>query len=131
MVQDSIHAFAFDLRVNGKGKDLKSGPLNFFMGILKKGIPYAPPENYVTPEQEALQKYLSAKKVQAEKREVLERELQDVEFQEWVRALDASEKREIAPQGQEGGPLYLGLLRNHFDQTVWPSVREKVMTSLS
>jgi hypothetical protein len=127
VVQDSIHGFAFDLRVNGKGSALKSGPLNFFMGILKKGIPYAPPENYVTPEEEALKKYLSAKKAQAEKRELLERELQDSEFQEWVRGLDASEKREIAPQAQEGGLLYLGQLRVHFDQVVWPTARLRIL----
>ena len=126
VVQDSIYGFAFDLRVNGKGSGLKSGPLNFFMGILKKGIPYAPPENYVTPEQEALKKYLSAKKAQAAQRELLERELQEMEFQEWVRSLNASEKREIAPQAQEGGPLYLGQLRLHFEQAVWPVLRSQL-----
>lgn len=45
VIQESIHAFAFDLRMNHKARSLKKTPLDFFMGILFKG-PYLPPHNY-------------------------------------------------------------------------------------
>jgi hypothetical protein len=47
-LQDSIYAFAFDLSENQKTKRISGTPLNFFMGILRKG-PYAPPANYESP----------------------------------------------------------------------------------
>lgn len=52
-VQDFIYFFAFDLKSNGKGRKIKGPPVNFFMGILQKGMPYAAPENYESPEAEA------------------------------------------------------------------------------
>ncbi|MBV9576296.1 MAG: hypothetical protein JO149_06705, partial [Gammaproteobacteria bacterium] len=62
IVQDSIYAFAFDLENNNKEKSLKSGPLNYFMGILRSGKPYAPPANYESPQDAAMRIYLERKK---------------------------------------------------------------------
>ena len=36
-LQDSIYAFAFDLSENGKAKTITGVPLNYFMGILRRG----------------------------------------------------------------------------------------------
>jgi hypothetical protein len=114
-VQDSIHAFAFDLKRNQKGKTLKSPPLNFFMGILRKGIPYTPPENYESPEDEARRKYLDAKRIQNERRIAIERETFEIEFQEWKDALSYEQRKEIAPHAKiDGSEMQLAALREYF-----------------
>ena len=59
-LQDSIYAFAFDLEHNGKAKGMTKPPLNYFMGILRKG-PYAAPANYEPPEIRQRRLYLEAK----------------------------------------------------------------------
>jgi hypothetical protein len=41
-VQNSIHAFAFDLEKNNKSEKLTETPLNAFVGILRKGSTYPP-----------------------------------------------------------------------------------------
>ena len=78
VVQDSIHAFAFDLKENNKGKSLKTGSLNYFMGILRNGNPYAAPSNYESPESRAMRIYLEKKRELEQKRIILEEELLDV-----------------------------------------------------
>ena len=57
LIQESINAFAFNLKENNKGKGLKTSPLNYLMGILRSGIPYAPPSNYESPESRAMNIY--------------------------------------------------------------------------
>ena len=54
IVQNSIYAFSFDLVENNKAKELKGQPINFFMGILRKGNPYASPANYESPKDKAI-----------------------------------------------------------------------------
>jgi hypothetical protein len=114
-VQDSIDAFAFDLRKNQKGKTLKGSPLNFFMGILRKGMLYAPPENYESPQDEARRKYLEHKRALALQRDMEEQELFELEFQEWYRALSLEQRREIAPHAKiDGSEMQLGSIKEYF-----------------
>ena len=56
-LQDSIYAFAYDLSENQKAKSISGAPLNYFMGILRKG-PYVPPANYESPEERQQRLYL-------------------------------------------------------------------------
>ena len=97
-VQDSIHPFSFDLKRNGKGRELKGPPVNFFMGILRKGLPYAAPENYESPEAEARRHYLESKRRIEEERQSQEREIRDLEFSEWRRGLTPEEISSIVPE---------------------------------
>ncbi len=59
-LQDSIYAFAFDLSENGKSKTITGVPLNYFMGILRRG-PYAAPSNYESPDVRQKRLYLESK----------------------------------------------------------------------
>lgn len=121
-VQDSIHFFAFDLKRNGKGREIKGPPVNFFMGILRKGLPYAPPENYESPEAEARRKYLEGKRRLEALRHAEDRELRDLEFSEWRRGLSHDELNTIVPDIVRHMPkAQESSLRAHFDENVWPS----------
>ena len=120
-VQDSIHFFAFDLRRNGKGRELKGPPLNFFMGILRKGLPYAPPENYESPEAEARHKYLEGKRRIEERRLAEENELKDLEFAQWRRGLTEPQAIALVPDPVKDIPRAReASLRLHFDEQVCP-----------
>ena len=119
-IQDSIDAFAFDLRNNRKAEGLKTQPLNFFMGILRKGMPYTPPENYESPETEARRKYLEAKQAQKVRRHHIEMEIFELEFEEWRMSLTPDQRLEYAPEARvDESQIQLGYLKNYFRHMVY------------
>ena len=122
-VQDSIHFFAFDLAKNGKGKGINGNPLNFFMGIVRKGAPYAPPENYESPEAEARRKYLDGKRRLEEQKLAEEKELRDLAFAEWRRGLTQAQANELVPDPVKDIPRAReASLQNHFEEQIWPEL---------
>ena len=121
-VQDSICFFAFDLKRNGKGREIKGPPVNFFMGILRKGLPYAPPENYESPEQIARRTYLDGKRRIEEQRLAEERELQALDFSEWRRELSHEQIVKLVPDVVLNIPRAREeSLRAHHSENVWPA----------
>ena len=62
------------------------------MGILRKGFPYAAPENYISPEAEAMKTYLESKRADQERRKTLEDALYELEFTNWTQSLSEKEK---------------------------------------
>ncbi len=116
LVQDSINAFAFDLKTNGKEKGINS-PINFFMGILRKGMPYTPPDNYVSPREAAIRKILEIRK----KEEESAKELKELEFRKWLRETPVEEKKKLVGESYgikytEESPLILARLRGHYNE---------------
>ena len=127
-VQDSIHFFAFDLKRNGKGTAIHGSPLNFFMGILRRGQAYAPPDNFESPEAEARRKYLEGKRSLEAKRLVEEQELQTLEFTQWKRGLSVNDIAVIVPEyaQKRPGPIQDAALLDHFEKAIWPVVKNQV-----
>jgi len=64
-VQDSIDHFFYDLTTNNKGKEIKTNPLGYFMGIMKRVGVYAAPENYESEKDRALRTYIETKQRKA------------------------------------------------------------------
>ncbi|MGK5088274.1 hypothetical protein WDW86_12010 [Bdellovibrionota bacterium FG-2] len=121
VVQQSIYAFAFDLRVNGKAKEVRGAPLNYFMGTLRKGIEYAPPENYETPQAEARRKRLEYLQREEFRRQEQEQKIISLEFSAWRRELSESEIINILPEfARKPGPIQDSALKMHFENEVWP-----------
>lgn len=126
-LQDSIYAFAFDLSENEKAKRISGAPLNFFMGILRKG-PYAPPANYESPEDRQQRLYLEAKEKQRKHKHEMEGRLETVEFEEWAEKLSVQQRGELVPPkeyAKPGGTAHNVQLREYFRENVWPQLREK------
>jgi hypothetical protein len=120
-VQDSVHFFSFDLKRNGKGKTLNGSPLNFFMGIVRKGIPYAPPQNYESPADEARRKTREFKERKECERQAEEQKLVDLEFSEWKRGLSVEELEKILPEyARKPGQIQDSALKSYFETNVWP-----------
>jgi len=130
MVQDSIYAFAFDLEKNNKTKQLKSAPLNYFMGILRSGMPYAPPQNYESPQDTAMRVYLERKREMNTKRQAIEDGLLQEAYDEWESNLSQEDKEEIFPDKVINSRLVsekMAFLRNYFKEHFWPSIKKQYL----
>lgn len=130
-VQESIYAFAFDLKENQKGKTLKVGPLNYFMGILRNGIPYAANQNYEDPMEKELKGYISRIQEREEKLKKLEEEAILAAIPEWEKTLTEEEILNIC-QGRASAAndpksiVRKGCLFTYFKTNHWPQLKEKI-----
>jgi len=129
-VQDSINFFSFDLKRNGKGKEIKGPPLNFFMGILRKGLPYAPPENYESPANEARRKHRDFLEKKEGERQATEQRILVLEFAEWKRGLTVDELARLVPDfARRPGPIQDSALKSHFESQVWSQRTQQIDNS--
>lgn len=126
VVQDSIYAFAFDLKENGKEKSIKGDIINFFMGILRNGKPYAPSSNYESPQDKAVRIYLERMREIEKKRVEAEKEVFLLEFNNWFRSLSDEQKLNLLPEAfrhssasLENNKILESSARNHFEKEVW------------
>lgn len=127
-VQDSIYFFAFDLARNGKGRALNGSPLNFFMGILRKGIPYAPPENFESPADEVRRKTREFKERKERERQAEDQKLLELEFAEWSRGLAVEELTKLLPEyARKPGAMQTAALKTHFEANVWPERAQELL----
>ena len=138
-IQDSIYYFAFDLTRNEKAKTLKKGPLDFFMGILRQGIPYTPPNNYESPETESMRLYLESKAKTKKNNEELEKELKENIWQEWKESLSDQELMEFYVPGESLDSVpekvrttlkkrnAISNAQQYFESEIWQSKRKEIL----
>ncbi|MGK5083520.1 hypothetical protein WDW37_09465 [Bdellovibrionota bacterium FG-1] len=122
-VGSSIDFFAFDLRRNAKAKAINGSALNFFMGIVRKGIPYAPPENFETAADEARRRTREILERKERERLADEQRLKDLEYAEWRRGITEAQATALVPDPVKDIPRAReASLQNHFDEKVWPEI---------
>jgi hypothetical protein len=123
-VQDSINFYAFDLTRNG----LKpKSALNYFMGVVRRGLPYGPPDNYESPADEVRRKTLEFKSRQAATRQAEDQKLMEIEFQEWRRGLTPNDVLAIVPEfARRPGQVQESSLLSHFEKQIWPEISAKM-----
>lgn len=133
-IQDSIYHFAHDLKHNDKRSGIKGPVINFFMGILLRGYPYARPENYVSQEELSMRAYLDAKNQERKRLEEMQQRLFEPEFQSWYNALSSEELNLLVPTEDARVPeaiknkLRMNGLRKHFTEMVWPEALKRVLS---
>ena len=128
IVQDSIDAFAFDLEENGKAEKIKGSPLAYFMGILRKGVPYIPPENYESPEIRAFRKYIEHKERQKATREDLEKRNFELDLDDWINKQSEEELNKAIDEPRyrdKESPFRRGALSVYFKKNIWTPLRLK------
>lgn len=131
-VQESIWAYDFDLRENEKGKRVHGNPLNYFMGILRKGVPYIPSKNYVSPEEKLLEKYLTRQRLAHAHRKKMEEEAQDLACAEWLQDVSQDKIQEIIPERRyQEEPFRSGMLKDYFKKNIWPGILSGVLKGAS
>lgn len=130
-VQESIYAFDFDLRENSAQKNLRVGPLNFFMGILRKGTPFAPPQNYEDPLEKALKAYIFLSENREKNRQELEKKAIELAFNGWEKTLPTEEILRICENRPFANDLASiqrkGVLIGYFKEYVWPSIQSALV----
>lgn len=131
-IQESIYAFAFDLRFNGKAQHINGDAINYLMGILRRG-PYTPPANYKSPQVQQHEAYLTWKRQEAEQKQKLEEQIIEIEFQAWWNGLSESERSAFSPESlgetaaSFGSHLHLHSVKmDIFMKTVWPRIRQQL-----
>ena len=127
-VASSIEFFAFDLKRNSKAKALNGSPLNFFMGILRKGVPYAPSENYESPADEARRRTREIMERKERERVTEENRIRELEFAEWRRGLSVDKLATILPDfARRPGQVQDSTLRTYFENEIWPERAQEVL----
>jgi hypothetical protein len=138
LVQGSIYAFAFDLQENDKEKNIKGDPINFFMGILRNGKPYAPPSNYESPQDKAMREYKEKMLKIEQGRAETEKEAVNLAFNDWFSQLTDEQKKEFLPDmlrrnttSEKLGKnkMLEGSARSHFEAEIWPDIKNKIISS--
>jgi len=131
-IQQSIYAFAYDLET-GNAKKITTSPLNFFMGILKRGNIYTPlSKDYIDPQEKARKIFLEKIKQQKEEKRAVEKELLTQSYREWFRNLTDEEKKtfvmKIIPENQKTRWFQYqhDYLEKYFKDHIWPENREGV-----
>ena len=128
IVQDSIDAFAFDLEENGKADKIKGSPLAYFIGILRKGIPYTPPENYESPETLAFRRYVEHRERQKAARENLEKRNYELDLDDWIEKQTEEELNQAIEEPRyrdKNSPFRRGALSLYFKKNIWTPLRLK------
>jgi hypothetical protein len=132
IVQNSIYAFSFDLVENNKEKELKGQPINFFMGILRKGNPYASPANYESPKDKAMRVYAERQRTIKEKRAAMEKEIFEHAFNEWYSNISEEERRVFASKNIEykrDSKFVETNARTHFKNNIWLEELNKIQNT--
>lgn len=127
MVQDSIHAYAFDRDMN---QVQHNSPISFIMSLLKvKAMPYEFPQNYESPKDRALRRYLEQKKAQRERAQQLQDLLKQDAFEEWLTTLTTEIQEEIIPVEQyaHGTKVRQAALMNYYDKNIWPEKEHAIL----
>lgn len=131
VVQQSINHYAFDLIENEKAKQIKTDPLSFFMGIMKRSGYYAAPENYESPKDRGRRLFLEQEAAKIKKRAEEEKNLMNVYFEVWSNTLTHQEKIELVGK-DELGPNRAILtindkLKNYYKNNFWKEQYYKIM----
>lgn len=123
IIQDSINHFAYDLIHNHKTKEIKTTPIGYFMGIMKRAGIYTAPDNYESEKDRALRTYMETKKRQQEKQAAVETELIDLSYHEWMSGLTNDEKKLLLPDHVVNSHLEgpkIAALKTYFKKNIWP-----------
>ena len=144
IVQDSINAMAFDLKHNNVDKDFKNPPAVVLLSLLKKGKPYSSktPEKFVSPQVEAMRRYVETKSKEQKERQDLENRTKQLALQEWLNGLS---ELELISFYQDNGQLNtvpektrVVLIRrqalqgasDYFESSIWPTKRKELVGSI-
>jgi hypothetical protein len=97
------------------------------MGIMRKGLPYAPAENFESATDEARRKTREFKERKERERVAEEQKIFELEFSEWRRGLAPDERAKILPEyARKPGAIQDAALNSHFESNVWPERAQEI-----
>jgi hypothetical protein len=142
IIQNSIHALAFDLKHNSVV--FRQPPAVLLVSVLKKGKPYSSvtPEKCLTPREEAMQEYLLAQEKRNLKILEIESKTKEFSLQEWLSTLSEEEilnfnsQNNVCPPGVPERIFQisrkkkaLSCAKDYFDTIIWPQKRKQILNN--
>jgi hypothetical protein len=117
-IQEYIDRLDYDTVHNDK--TFRSGMLNGFMGILRKGDGYSPPKGYESPMEQALREELEQKKRHLDKIKNMENELFETSYETWVIESSEDDFEKIEGYSSDMRQAFKdGLLKTHFKNNIF------------
>ena len=130
VIQESINLFAYSLAHNEKTKSY-SDPLNVFMGVVRKGQKWNEPD-YISPKNLALKQMWEEKRKEKENRDLMIKEIIDIDFPEWRKKLTEDQIKLIVPENILRTKIVAAItasLRTHFiEKILFPKLEAKGFT---
>jgi len=140
IIQNSINAFAFDLKHNDIASAFKNSPALVLTSLLKKGQPYSSktPEKVLTPKEEALQEYLRAQEIKQQKINDIRNKAKELALQEWLNSLSTEDLLNFNQEPRlEGIPdkVYqtsrkkkaIEFAKDYFNIVLWPEKLNQIL----
>ena len=140
IIQNSINAFAFDLKHNKIAGTFKNSPAVVLTSLLKKGQPYSSktPEKVLTPQEEAMQEYLLAQEKKQQKIIEIKIKAREIALQGWLDSLSEEEllnfNQELRPDGipdriyqKSRRKKAEELAKDYFDAVLWPKQLKQIL----
>ena len=132
LIERSLEHFLFDLKNNSKLINIKTEPISYFMGIIKRSGVYSAPNNYQTKKEIAMRAYIENEKNVQERECALEEKMIDLKFQKWLSGLGEEEKQKIIPDNlkniQINAPK-IAALRTYFKNVVFEHKEDKIIAN--
>jgi len=134
-IKKSIDHFAFDLRENNKAKKIKTNPLNYFMGIMKRTGLYLPPDNYESVQDKTFKKMLKIEKEKANYRQEQIDSLFKMHFDLWYEQQTNVFLKTLIPNVmvsnfKRTSKFVLTMAKEHFKNTdEWQQILAKLSTT--
>jgi hypothetical protein len=142
IIQNSINAFAFDLKHNEIAGAFKNSPAVVLTSLLKKGQPYSSrtPEKVLTPQEEAIQEYLLSQEKKQQKITQIKIRARELALQEWLDSLSEEEllnfNQEVRPDGipdriyqKSRRKKAEEFAKDYFDTVLWPKQLKQILHS--
>ena len=112
--QESIWHFTFHLKT-ASPSSFRTGPLNFFMGVMARDKYFARPEGYLSPEERALQRRIESERKAAERKREMQSELFELTFEKWFESMTGNEINALTPNFR-GLTAKKSVLRDQFKE---------------
>lgn len=132
LIERSLEYFVFDLKNNSNLINIKTAPISYFMGIIKRTGVYSAPNNYQSKKEIAMRAYIEKEKSVQEIEKDLEEKIIDLECQKWIAELSEEEKQKIIPDNlkniQINAPR-IAALRTYFKNIVWVNKKDKIIAN--
>ena len=129
VIQNSINYFYYDLKYNGKEKEIKKTPVQFFMGIMRNEKIYNPPKNYKSQAEIAMDIILAQQTEEQDRFNKKIEELKKVKCEQWLNELDNEEKNKIlsAKNIDHKHTPEIAFLRIYYSNNIWPDVKNNLL----
>lgn len=134
LIERSLEYFLFDLENNSKLLNIKTDPVSYFMGIMKRSGAYLAPNNYQSKKEIAMLTYIKNEKNIQEREKNFEEEIVDLEFKKWITGLSEEEKQKIIPNDLRNISISapkIAALRTYFKNNIFKSQKNVFNNNVS